>query len=302
MVDVLHKWAHLLGTLIHSRFSRSASAARDDLGEVAALSQLLAMLLVAGLSPHQALMHARVEREEFFANKPPTPLAFLADVWRLGIDLGAPLKDILVSLSHALAHASRNSREARSQLAGPQAATKLVMILPGIAIVGGMAAGYNPLAFILFQPVGWFLFVVAVGLMWLAHTWSASLVATAEHTTWANGMPTEVMAMALRSGASLRHARQCAQEIANDYLTDHVELEQCDEFMELSTRTGVALSDLLHAHAELLRDRARSTSHEAIERLGVKLMIPLGVCVLPAFIAVGVLPLVASVISSTTLY
>jgi len=58
---------------------------------------------------------------------------------------------------------------------------------------------------------------------------------------------------------------------------------------------------LLHAHAELLRDRARNSSRESIERLGVKLMIPLGVCVLPAFIAVGVLPLVASVISSTTL-
>lgn len=260
------------------------------------------MLLVAGLSPQQALIHARVERDDFFENKPPTPRAFLAEVWRLGLEMGAPLKNILLSLSHALAQASRNAREARSQLAGPQTATRLVMILPGIAIVGGMAAGYNPLAFLLLQPVGWFLLVVAAGLMWLAHTWSASLVAAAESTTWAIGMPTEVMAMVLRSGASLRQARHRAQEIADNYLTDHFELEQCDEFMELSTRTGVALSDLLHAHAELLRDRARNNSHEAIERLGVKLMIPLGVCVLPAFIAVGVLPLVASVISSTTLY
>lgn len=259
------------------------------------------MLLAAGLSPQQALMHARVERDAFFDNKPPTPLALLAQVWRLGLELGASMKDLLVSLSDALAHASQNSREARSQLAGPQAATRLVMFLPGIAILGAMAAGYNPLAFLLLQPVGWFLLVVAAGLMWLAHTWSASLVAAAEPTTWAIGMPTEVMAMSLRSGASLRHARHSAQEIADNYLTDHSELEQCDEFMELSTRTGVALSDLLHAHAELLRDRARNSSRESIERLGVKLMIPLGVCVLPAFIAVGVLPLVASVISSTTL-
>lgn len=259
------------------------------------------MLLTAGLSPRQALIHAGVDSRQLTAHQPPSPSAFLWEVWRFGIDTGASLSYILNSLSRALSEASENARAARSQLAGPKAATRLVMVLPGIAIAGAIVAGYNPLAFLFLQPVGWILLLISIALMWMAHRWSAALVRSAQQSHWATGMPSEVMALGLSSGLALSQARNLAQNFSHRFGDHPAELEQCDRYVELAAHTGVALSELLRSNAALLRSQSRTTSHEAIERLSVQLMVPLGVCVLPAFIATGVLPLVASVISSTTL-
>jgi tight adherence protein B len=118
-------------------------------------------------------------------------------------------------------------------------------------------------------------------------------------------MAAEVMAISLASGQSLSHAQSWASEVAQKYSThaeiSSAELAQCDRYVQLASLTGVALSPLLRAQAQVERNTAREEAQMRVEKLSVQLMIPLGVCVLPAFIAVGVLPLVASVISSTTL-
>jgi tight adherence protein B len=113
------------------------------------------------------------------------------------------------------------------------------------------------------------------------------------------------MAISLTAGQSLQAARNWAEEIARDYVDDRVvarqELAECDRLMTLALKTGVPLAGLLHGLAHQERRAAHAEAVMRVETLAVKLMIPLGVCVLPAFIAVGVLPVVASVISSTAL-
>lgn len=231
-------------------------------------------------------------------------MSYLAELWTYGHTTGASLSLMLHSTAEAMEEASENARQAQLQLAGPQAATKLVMVLPLLALLGGMAAGYNPIPFLIFQPVGWVLIGAAGGLLWFAHRWSARMVTNSKQTQWASGMPAEAMAMALRSGSSLPHAQAWARRVAQSYLSSmqqDIELELCEQYVRLGNTTGVALADLLRVNAQMLRAQARADSRMAVEKLSVKLMIPLGVCVLPAFIAVGVLPLVASVISSTRL-
>lgn len=44
---------------------------------------------------------------------------------------------------------------------------------------------------------------------------------------------------------------------------------------------------------------ARADAQERAAALSVRLMLPLGLCVLPAFMALGVLPLLIAVVSST---
>ncbi len=56
---------------------------------------------------------------------------------------------------------------------------------------------------------------------------------------------------------------------------------------------------LLRSAAEEARRVARSDAQAAAARLGVRLMLPLGLCVLPAFFAVGVVPLMATVLGAT---
>lgn len=56
--------------------------------------------------------------------------------------------------------------------------------------------------------------------------------------------------------------------------------------------TGAPTADLLQVGARQLRRRRRHEAERRAEELGVKMVLPLGACFLPAFILLGVLPVV----------
>lgn len=58
--------------------------------------------------------------------------------------------------------------------------------------------------------------------------------------------------------------------------------------------TGAAPGPALRSAAEQLRRDRRTAAREAAARLGVRLVIPLGVCFLPAFVLVGLVPVMVS--------
>jgi len=62
-----------------------------------------------------------------------------------------------------------------------------------------------------------------------------------------------------------------------------------------ATERGAPLADVLTALAADERDRARWAAEEAARRAGVRAVGPLAACFLPAFVLVGVLPVVAGV-------
>lgn len=267
---------------------------------------MLAVLLEAGLNSADAERYTRTYGGFSFEQVvPASPQAFVAMIWKLVQGTGAPPAQLLHTCAEALDAAAENIRVARVHLAGPQAATRMVMTLPLLALGASLLTGYNPLPFLLFSPLGWFLLAVAGGLVWLASRWSARLVRGAQHWDWARGMPSEVMALLLRAGCSADFSREWAGVVAQDYghnsTEAHNELRRCDEFVSLAFETGVSLHSLLRSIAQQERSDARHSAQEKTEKLSVSLMMPLGVCILPAFIAVGVVPLVMSIISSTTL-
>lgn len=262
---------------------------------------LLASLMRAGLSLSDAVSRAGLQRDRPAQG---TPEALLRDVWTFVLDTGAAPAAVLEVCAESFAAAAENARAARVQMAGPQAATRLVMGLPLLAIAGGIVAGYNPLAFLCGTVLGWVTLVVAGGLMLIAHRWSQSMLSKAQLSSWSAGMALEAMAMSLSAGQSLATSEAWAKNLAQSYLgPEHgiQELKECSSLAQLSRSTGVALVGLLRDRAKQARLASRENAQIRVEKLAVQLMIPLGVCVLPAFIAVGVLPIVATMISSTAL-
>ncbi|MFC4563999.1 type II secretion system F family protein [Nocardiopsis mangrovi] len=61
--------------------------------------------------------------------------------------------------------------------------------------------------------------------------------------------------------------------------------------------TGAPVADLLHRQAAEIRAGARNRALARSQRLGVLVVVPLGVCFLPAFVLIGVVPLAAGLIS-----
>jgi tight adherence protein B len=75
-------------------------------------------------------------------------------------------------------------------------------------------------------------------------------------------------------------------------------LTACHRALTLAWNGGVAAAPLLRALAGRWRRQAKRQAGAAGARLGVRLMLPLGLCYLPAFVAVGLVPVVVSLASS----
>jgi len=71
------------------------------------------------------------------------------------------------------------------------------------------------------------------------------------------------------------------------------------EALALAEAAGVPAVALLEAEAARARLDALADARERAAALGVRLMLPLAVCLLPAFLVTAVVPMVAGLVVST---
>lgn len=93
---------------------------------------------------------------------------------------------------------------------------------------------------------------------------------------------------ALAAGASWEQAVDAAA-------ADSELVSFCDH-LSFAYATGAPSARMLQAAATRARAERRHAAEAAAERLGVKMMLPLGACFLPAFILLGVVPVVVSML------
>lgn len=68
--------------------------------------------------------------------------------------------------------------------------------------------------------------------------------------------------------------------------------------VDAAASLGTAAGPMLLAEAEAARGRTLAELERQAERLAVRVLLPLGVCILPAFIVLGVLPVLLAVMGS----
>lgn len=74
------------------------------------------------------------------------------------------------------------------------------------------------------------------------------------------------------------------------------DVAQIHEALSFGALTGASAAPLLYAEAKQCRVAAARSAEKRAAALGVKLVLPLGLCSLPAFIALGVVPVVMAMI------
>lgn len=101
---------------------------------------------------------------------------------------------------------------------------------------------------------------------------------------------------ALRLGAGWQEAwTEATQEISPTAQTpDAAALEPVAAALQPCWQDGVAPGGTLRAAAALIRRERHAQALEAAGRLGVRLVLPLGLCYLPAFVLVGLVPVLMS--------
>ena len=316
---------------------------RPHLGEVATLTQRLAVLLSAGVAPASAWRYvagsapgpgATAPRSD---RRPPSasgsagvvaaavarsegdPAATthgilaaaaglprleaegwrgLAACWQVATIAGAPLAAALRDYARCLRSLADAQRDAAVALAAPAATARLVMALPPVGVLFGAALGFDTLRTLFATALGLTCLVIGAGLMWLAARWNRRLVRAAQPESAVPGLDCELLAIAVSGGGSLAAARATV-DTTLELCGLAVRADDVDTVLELSRAAGVPAAELLRSEAEELRRTARASAQERAAALSVKLMLPLGLCVLPAFMVLGVIPLLIAVVSST---
>jgi tight adherence protein B len=105
-----------------------------------------------------------------------------------------------------------------------------------------------------------------------------------------------LLAIALSGGVSIDRARRLVREA-----TDSPPDAETDAVLDLSRSAGVPAVELLRASSALARHRARVDGRLRAARLSTRLLLPLGVCTLPAFLLLGVAPMLLSVMTAVPL-
>lgn len=259
----------------------------------------------------------------------------LASAWFVAGEVGAPLAPTLAAFAAALRDLAQGERDRAVALAGPRATARMVLALPAVGLVFGLALGFDTLGILFTTPLGLLCLVAGVALMMLARAWNRRLLRGAEPTGATPGLTLDLMAIAVSGGASIDRALAVMREAERRFggeterlgggVATDVELDvdfgtdaaagvearprgrarstregaAIEAVLALSRRAGVPAAALLKAEAEEARREARSEGERVAATLSVTLMLPLGLCILPAFMLLGVAPLMLAVVTAT---
>ncbi|GGH43349.1 type II secretion system F family protein [Microbacterium album] len=307
-----------------------ALTAKPD-GAAAATALRLAVLLQAGATPAAAWRHladsgdpaaARIAQSAaagtplaaaiaaYAEEKPPAtgPRAArrpdgeawrdLAAAWEVATTVGAPLADCLRSLSSALRDAEEARDDVRIALAEPAGTARLMAWLPLAGLLIGVGLGFDVLGVLFTTPLGIVCLAVGCGLLLLARAWTARLVRAAQPPPGSPGMHAELTAIALSGGASIERAQDLVAHAPGGPRSGAADTSAV---LALSRDAGVPGVELLRAAAAQERQSARTEGRLRAAKLGARLLLPLGACTLPAFLCLGVAPMLLGVLSATPL-
>lgn len=280
-------------------------SAKDAAPAVSSVDRL-AVLLEAGVSPVRAWELLATTDDAVAADVVAAPaggrvfevLAARGGAWRdvavawcVAETVGAPLAPSLRRFADALRDAQETRDDVAVALAEPAATARLIAWLPIVAIVLGFALGFD-VAATLTQPAGIVCLVTGLGLMVVARAWTARLVAKAQPVDGFPGLQGETVAIALSGGVSIERALAVVADAGGGDPDDETR-----SVLALSERAGARAVDLLRSVAADARRRSRTDGRLRAARLGSRLLLPMGLCTLPAFLLLGVGPMLLSVLA-----
>jgi tight adherence protein B len=297
-----------------ARRRRSPLPEQTASADAAHAVQTLAVLLQAGAAPLAAWRHladggdrdaaAIVDRAD---RGSPLVTAIdaqggawcdVAAAWEVAGVVGAPLAEVLRAIAGSLRDAATAADDVRIALAEPAGTARMLLWMPFAGLLLGFAFGFDTVGVIVGTPAGATCVVLGLLLVLAARLWTSRLLRRAGPEPGTPGLRAELVAVALTGGVSVERALALVAEVGGRVAADDDRLRAV---LDLSRSAGVPAVELLRATAAQERHSSRVTGRLRAAALSTRLLVPLGVCTLPAFLLLGVAPLLLSVLGSTPL-
>lgn len=226
----------------------------------------------------------------------------LAAAWDLAETSGAPLAPALDRMAEALQSIERVRERRGVLLAGPRATVRLVVALPPVALGLGWALGFDPTP-VLFSPLGAGLILIGVLFLVAGVLWARAMTHRVQGADTVAGLACELVWIALGSGGAHATAVRQVVDAVNRFDVSWVPFDAFLQDSELARTLrrghslGLPIRAMLLQEAGDARARCEAALESAAERLAVQVLLPLGTCVLPSFMVLGVAPVVISMLT-----
>jgi tight adherence protein B len=194
--------------------------------------------------------------------------------------------------------------EARLRLAAamPKSSAKLVQWLPLAALLLGQVCGLGSLEILFDSALAAISCVIGIVFLLLANISSTRMIAKAQAVKADHSLALDAFAMILRAGLSPTIAREKLLQTFRKVFDAEPSVDvqnQLTQIVQLSETTGAPIDKLLRARANEIRFNLQQELLQRFERLSVRLLIPLAIFVLPAFVFISVIPISISLLSKT---
>jgi tight adherence protein B len=266
-------------------------SAQKNRAQVLAIRQL-SNLISAGISPAQARQIASVDGAGLVESHECVDRE-LSLYWQLAIELGSPIADSLRHLADSREQQLENERQIQLAFATPSMTAKLINWLPIVSLLLAQAVGLNPFGAIASNLLVVIAVLVGLSLMATAKFWSNHILLAAKPHQEDPAFYINCVAMAIEAGLPPIVAIQRVQEKlfeGEDSTHSTRQIEMVTALLELSARTGAAAVRLLRSLADQERKEKTFAENEKIAKLNIKLLLPIGLAVLPAFGLLTIVP------------
>ncbi len=194
--------------------------------------------------------------------------------------------------------------DARLRLAAamPKSSAKLVQWLPLAALLLGQVCGLGSLEILFSSALAAISFVIGIVFLLLANIASTRMIAKAQKVQVDHSVALDAFAMILRAGLSPTIAREKLLQTFRKVFEGEPSVDALNvitQLVRLSEKTGAPIEKLLRARATEIRFNLQQELLQKFERLSVRLLIPLAIFVLPAFVFISVVPISISLLSKT---
>jgi tight adherence protein B len=203
----------------------------------------------------------------------------LPDDVELAIELGAPLKTLLISLATQQESASKAKAELAQAMAMPKATKRLLLWLPVLTLALTFLTGISSLDS-LTNPLVIVAILLGSALLYLGHRISRRMLLNLDENFDVADL--QKFAIAIACGLT-------TGQIANRF-PELLSSSTVSRLVSLTNRTGAALSKLVTSEIENGLQAQLSEKIAAARVLSVRLLIPLGLTTLPAFMLFTIPP------------
>ena len=224
------------------------------------------------------------------------PLRYLLEI---AVDSGAAVAKEIFLVAELLTQNERFQDRIEVAYASPKASARLVLWLPLITLALGQLVGLDIIGAVANRPALLISFAAGVLLLLVAKAISNRFINRAQPLLPHIGFYLLGVSLQSSAGANLSQAQHKALVIYKDVFGTNPSPEELGcmkDITNLVEQSGARVGDLLRGESEALQRQVLVRNELKIEKLGIRLMIPLGLAVLPAFVLLSVVPLMFSML------